>query len=191
MGKTKGKNELNPKQKIFVEHYATNFNAVKAAEFAGYTPKSAKVRAFEFIKSEKIQRALQERLQLTIKKAKLSPEFVLKGLREIFERCMQFKEATDRDGKKLGYFKFEPNPALKALELIGRNYDMFSPNVVVNLNVEIDKQLAAARKRAASLIAVKQEIKDVTKETKDLKAESRKKDGLNSPTIQKVHPGLI
>lgn len=189
---------LQPKEIIFLEAYSTSFNITQAAITAGYSERGADVRGVELLRKERVQKALKKRLKLVLKKQKLSPEFVLTGLREVFERCMQLKEVTDKEGRKLGVFKFEPRAALKALELIGKNYDMFSPDVVVNLNIELDQQLSTARKRIADIARTnkqtkttgKKPLKDVTAETKEIKPLSPKKDGLEALTIGKLDSRL-
>lgn len=171
------------REQKFVETYAVTFHLTNSAIAAGYPKRSAAVRGAELLRKESVQKALKKRLKLVLKKQNLSPEFVLTGLREVFERCMQLKEVTDKEGVGLGVFKFEPQAALKALELIGRNYDMFSPDVVVNLNVDLDKQLMKARNRISEIRREKKSLKDITEETVDLSAEPSKKHGLEAATI--------
>ena len=187
-GKTKTSAE---KERIFVEAFSSSFDPVKSAILAGYAAKSASVRASEMLSRDSIQKALRKRLKLTLKKQNLSPEYVLTGLREVFERCMQLKNVTNAKGKKIGVYRFEPRAALKALELLGRNYDMFSPDVIVNLQVEIDSKLNESRQRALKLIESTEQLKDITDEVRALEKKSKKKPSSNESTINKPDTRLV
>jgi phage terminase small subunit len=146
-------------------------NAKESALAAGYTEKAAQSRATVLLKRERVQKRIREKLQKALKDSELNPEYVLRGLREIFERCMQYSEIIDPlTGLGTGTFKFEPHAALKALELMGRNFGMFSADVTVNLNIGLDVKLNKARQRALEGIKPAAEIKDITAEARDINA---------------------
>ncbi len=172
------------KEKIFIECFSETFNPEESAKIAGCKASSAAIRASEILARPHVQAELKKRLDLKVQHQKLRPAYVLEGLREVFERCMQIRPVLDKAGKSIGKFMFNPHGAIKALKLIGQNYDMFSPDVVVNLNVELDKELTIARKRASELLTVKQEIVDITEETKQL-SDNTIKTSQNSTTIEK------
>jgi phage terminase small subunit len=161
---------LTVRELRFVDMFAATFNPIESAKQAGYKRENASAMASRLLSDFRIQKALQQRLELAATFENLTPSYVLRGLREIYERCMQMKPIVDKFGVPVGTYTFEPMPAIKALELIGKNFDMFSPDVVVNMNVEIDQELAGARQRALTRIAG-DKIKDITDETKALNSE--------------------
>lgn len=182
------------REEVFVKAFAESFRPAPSAIAAGYAASGAHVRASKLLNSKHIQDALRVRLRLTPEFQKLSPTYVLEGLQECAERCMQTRPARDASGKALGYFKFNPHGAIKAYELIGKNYDMFSPDVIVNINVDLAQQLSQARQRASELQKVKKEIKDVTDEINTLNPEllkERDKKAQNSSTNGKGFDGLV
>lgn len=186
------------KEQLFVEAYAETFHGGVAAEKAGYSAKGAWNRASMLLRKPHIQQALKERLKLTLEHQKLKPSYVLDGLREIFERCMQIKPVVISGVVQKGKFRFSPTQAIRALELLGKNFNMFTPDVVVNLNIELDKELSVARTRALELMKAKEQIRDITGETDDLGYEvankatkELKEEGTGGTTIEKQFPLLV
>jgi phage terminase small subunit len=156
----------------FVDHFCQHMNAAEAIKAAGFSPNHTDVQVSRVMKSELVQAELRKRLNLATQRAKLDPSYVLNGLREIYERCMQAKPRLDRLGRKTGEWTFNPVSAIKALELLGKNFDLWAPDVVVNLNCTIDKELTQARRRAQHLpdtqagsIPEDLQIKDITNQT--------------------------
>ena len=59
------------------------------------------------------------------------PQWIIERFVTIAERCMQIEPVYDRKGRPIGQFKFEPQAALKSLEMLGRTMAMFKDKVEV------------------------------------------------------------
>jgi hypothetical protein len=55
----------------------------------------------------------------------MNKEWVLDQLREIVDRSMQAVPVLDRQGNPTGEFRYQPAPAIRAAELIGKELGMF------------------------------------------------------------------
>lgn len=60
------------------------------------------------------------------------PQWIIERFVTIAERCMQIEPVYDRKGRPIGQFKFEPQAALKALEMLGKTMAMFRDKVEVD-----------------------------------------------------------
>jgi len=83
-------NELTTKQQRFVEEYAVDFDAKKAAIRSGYSKNSAGVIGCENMTKPKIKIAIQKHLDGLSSETFISRELILSGL---------LREATDRGDK--------------------------------------------------------------------------------------------
>lgn len=72
--------ELNDKQRRFVQEYLVDYNATQAAIRAGYSPKTANVIACENLTKPNIQRAVEERSEQLCKAVGATTHRVLVGL---------------------------------------------------------------------------------------------------------------
>ena len=80
-----------------------------------------------------------------------------------------------------------------AKSIVGQNFDMFSPDVVVNVDVSLDTDLITARKRALKAIEAITAPRDITTESKLInpdKLVDMIKTPLNGSRIDKQYPGL-
>lgn len=189
---TKDLGKLTHRELAFIEHFTSSMDASGSAIAAKYSPASAGTAATGVLNRPRVIKELKKRLKLSVTYEALSPLYVLRGLREVYERCMQVRpvvdnhgvQKTDDDGNHL--WQFRPQQAIRALELIGKNYDMFSPDVVVNVNIDLDNRLAKARIQAAELHALnnaneKNRPKDITTATDKLITQSRQDDTSQDP----------
>ena len=77
------------------------------------------------------------------------PQWIIERFVTVAERCLQIEPVYDRKGRPIGQFKFEPNAALKALEMLGKTMAMFHDRVAVTHELahfsesEIDTRLQA------------------------------------------------
>lgn len=94
-----GKKGLNPRQKAFVKLYSIHKNATKAAKLAGYSKKTAGSVGEEILRKPEIQKAIDRELEKQIKKADLTAEDVINGLRQI--AFCNLSKAYDKDGNLL------------------------------------------------------------------------------------------
>ncbi len=104
------KTTCNDRQTRFVQEYAIDFNASRAALAAGYAPVSAPMQGCRLLKNAKVKAALAEYLIEQAQNAGLSTDWVLQKLKENVIGGL-----VDRDRQ----------PVNKALELIGRYLQMF------------------------------------------------------------------
>lgn len=75
--------DLTPKQALFVENYVIDFNATKAALRAGYSAKTAAAIGNENLTKPAIRSALAKRINKNAKKVSLEGDFVLDRLMSI------------------------------------------------------------------------------------------------------------
>lgn len=88
------------------------------------------------------------------------PQWIIERFVSVAERCLQIEAVYDRKGRPIGTFKFEPNAALKALEMLGKTMAMFKDRVEVSHEVNgfTDEELDA---RLLSLTQQFPEFKDI------------------------------
>ena len=104
--------KLSKKQQIFVDEYCKDFNATRAAIMAGYSEKSARAIAAENLTKPYIKEIVEEKLSKQHKKAEITAELVLNGIKEI---------AFAKDAKY--------NDKLKAMELLGKYLKLFTDKI--------------------------------------------------------------
>jgi phage terminase small subunit len=75
----------------------------------------------------------------------VTKEYVMQGLREVAERCMQKKPVLDRQGEFTGEWQFNPQGANKAYELMGKELGMFNDKVEVSGGLEPIKTLTIVK----------------------------------------------
>ena len=124
--------ELKPTVQRFVDFYVrdcTSFdgkpNATASYRAADPQSKSPDTTASRLLHKPEVLRAVEERMQRTRALSELDEKWVLAGLREVFERCMQRNEIRIK-GVGIGVWEFDAAGAIKALELIGKHFAMFT-----------------------------------------------------------------
>lgn len=112
---------LTVKQEKFCQHYAAHGNASEAYRHAYNTEnmqsKSVNEKACVLLKEVKVAARVAELAEGYAEKAELTAEFVLKGLQEVYARCMEDGEAFNAAG------------ANKSLELLGKHLKLFTEKV--------------------------------------------------------------
>ena len=131
----------NQRWELFAQGIAKGLRQGQAARNAGYKDSpSADVHATRLLKNVKIKRRIQEInekvLSKTIEKTALTKEWLLDRLRENVGRAMQHRAVRDADGNEIGEYVYNGSVANKALELIGRELQMFVDRKDVNLNIK-------------------------------------------------------
>lgn len=74
---------LNPKQQRFVDEYLIDLNATKAAERAGYSPKTAYSQAHDLLKKPEIQTAIDEGVKARAERTQITQDVVVRELARI------------------------------------------------------------------------------------------------------------
>jgi len=115
---------LNIREQAFVRHYIAHKHVHKAANLAGYAdPESS---GQKLLKRPWVRREIALQLAKSLSKFSPTPDQILEEITVIKDRAMQSEPIIDADGYFLGKWQYDPNSALKALELLGKNYKMFS-----------------------------------------------------------------
>lgn len=147
--------QLTPKQRAFVEQYLLDLNATQAAIRAGYSADTAGSIGGENLQKPEIQAAIQAALDERSERTKIDSDYVLQGLKEIAQRCMQRAPVMVRRGKHLVHlvdedgnhvWKFDSSGANRALELLGKNLKLFTDKL--EHSGEIDSNLTPEQRQA-------------------------------------------
>jgi len=112
--------KLTPKQNKFCLELLKDFNASQAALRAGYSKKNYGHIGWELLQKTTIQQRLQELTAKQAEKAELSVEWIIKELKQMYERC---QSSLRTPGAIAG--------ATKQLELLGKHLAMFSDKLIV------------------------------------------------------------
>lgn len=98
---------------------------------AGYSENGAAQSACRLLRNAQIRsriRGLRKAMaEQAIAKSGLTREYVIRRLMTIVEQCMQERPLRDETGAVLGYCPYKPMPAIRALELLGKELGMFAP----------------------------------------------------------------
>lgn len=144
---------LNPRQHQFALEYLVDLNMTAAYKRAGYkaTGHAAETNAARLLKNAEVQALVQAGRSEVSKKTLVSVEFVIEGLKEVAQRCMQRipvmvgkgkdrKQAVEwvkdpETGKmiKAGVWEFDSTGANRSLELLGKHVGAFSEEDVEDL----------------------------------------------------------
>jgi len=146
--------KLTAKQEAFCQEYLIDLNATAAAKRAGYSEDSAYSIGSENLKKPEIAaRIVELRAQLS-ERTHVTPEYVIQGIKETAERCLQrvpvmkwdygekkMVQEQDEEGKDV--WTFDSNGANKAFELLGKHIGLFEKDnrqksAVINVNVTDD-----------------------------------------------------
>lgn len=123
-------NGLTPKQSAFIDYYIASLNGtqsyIRAYKTDTYTPKqrTAEVNASKLLKHPNVQPIIDERMDAMESERQANAKEVL----EYLTTTMRDKESKESD-------------RLRAAELIGKRYALFTDKVDTNQSVEIEINL--------------------------------------------------
>lgn len=145
------KSKLTPKQEAFCNEYLIDLNATAAAKRAGYSEDTAYSIGWENLKKPEIASRIAEIRADVSAKTLVTPEYVVAGLKETAERCLQrvpvmkwdyaekkMVQVQDDEGKDV--WAFDSNGSNKAFELLGKHIGLFEKDnrqksAVINVNL--------------------------------------------------------
>lgn len=126
-----------PKRERFCEEYLVDLCAADAARRAGYSARSAKDSGYELMEMPEIRARIQALMDERAERTQVDADYVLAGIKEAAERCMQRAPVMVRRGKHLmqlvdedgnHVWRFDSIGALKAFELLGKHLALFTEN---------------------------------------------------------------
>lgn len=100
---------MTPKQQRFVEEYLIDRNATQAAIRAGYSAKTARQTASEYLAKPDIAAAVAEGMDAISSELAIDARWVLQEAKSVYDEA---REANDRSA------------ALKSLDLVGKHIDV-------------------------------------------------------------------
>lgn len=107
--------KLTEKQKLFCKEYLKDFNGYRSAVAAKYSKKTAGEMAYENLKKPQIQEYIKANFSKRAKKVDICAEDILKELKTLAMHTDEIRH-TDK---------------LKALELLGKYFKMFTDKIQV------------------------------------------------------------
>jgi len=152
---------LNNKQKRFCQEYVVDLNGTQAAIRAGYSKKTANVKASQLLAIVNIQQEISKLQQKISEKTSINAEWVLNNFKEISERCMQktpvmkynrtekcMEQVVDENGE--GVWQFDANGANRANELLGRHLGMFNDKLQLDGDIKFEMILVDGKPNGKS-----------------------------------------
>lgn len=115
----KGKS-LNDKYEKFAQEYAIDFNGTRAAIAAGYSEKTAHVKASQLLKIVKVTDRIEELKKKHSEKSEVTAEWLTKRFKEVSDTADKESDvlkALENLGKRIGYYEEhndQKKPDLKA-----------------------------------------------------------------------------
>jgi phage terminase small subunit len=116
--------KLTAKQERFCLEYIKDLNATQAAVRAGYSEKSANNIGPTNLVKPSISARISELKTEIAESIKIDAAWLLRASVDLYSKCMEGERVKDRDGGDMGFAKFHPAGAGKALELIGKHVDV-------------------------------------------------------------------
>lgn len=121
---------MTDKQINFCREYVKDYNGTQAAIRAGYSEKTASVKANQLLHNENILYAIKQNQKELVESSCLTEEKVIARLEEILERCMSADPVMEWNYeehcyKPTGEYQFDSKGALKAIEMLGKHLGMF------------------------------------------------------------------
>jgi len=134
--------KLTDKQELFCLEYLKDLNATQAAIRAGYSEDTARQTGYENLTKPYILERVQQHMSERVKRVEIDADYVLLGIKQLTERCIQAVPVVDKDGSTSGEYKFEATAALKGYELLGKHLKLFTDKSEIEHQVNIGMLLA-------------------------------------------------
>ena len=118
--------KLTPKQQSFCQEFLKHFNGTKAYQLVyKVNIKQAEANSSRLIRNDKVRLFLAQATQKQAEKAELSIEWIIKELKQLYERCQSTLSAP---GAIAG--------ATKQLELLGKHIGMWIDRSELTINIK-------------------------------------------------------
>jgi phage terminase small subunit len=151
---------ITDQQALFVREYLVDLNATQAAIRAGYSPKTADQYGHQLLKKTLVAAAVQAEMDKRSARIELTADYVLNGLREVAERCMErapvmagrgenAQQAVDEEGRHV--WTFDATGANKAFELLGKHLKLFTDKIEHGATNELADIIAERRAKVGKL----------------------------------------
>ena len=139
---------LTDRQTLFVFEYLRDFNGTKAAERAGYEPKSAASQAWKLLRRPEIKEYRDRKVREIFESKGITPEFIQLSCFEIYCRCMEKEPVVEwdsaaREWKPSGTWQFDARGALRALDQMAAILGMKRPEAEKKAPAESVEQFLA------------------------------------------------
>lgn len=142
---------LKKQHQQFVVEYLVDLNCKAAAIRAGYNAKYAGITGNKILNKPEVKAAIQAEMDRRAARTLITADYVLNGIQEVAERCMQRapvmegrgedrRQAKDDEGRDV--WTFDATGANKAFELLGKHLKLFTDKVqhegtmVINVSPE-------------------------------------------------------
>jgi len=133
---------------IATEYRKNNFNKTLGLLACGYSKNYANSgRGHKLYENERIIQALKEQEDEVRVRDIVDIDYVISGLKELAERCMQAVPVLDNDSNETGEYQFNAAGAARAYDLLGKHVGAFEAD-----NVQRQNNLALAIKQEQSII---------------------------------------
>jgi phage terminase small subunit len=154
--------KLTDQQKLFIAEYLKDRNGTQAAIRAGYSADTAQEQASRLLSKVMVRAAVDKKVEKLEERSMVTAEYVIRGLKEIAERCMQRNPVMEFDHESksmvqktdpdtgLGVWEFDAAGANKSHELLGRYLKLFTDRVEVGFDQSFADRLNAAKARRAN-----------------------------------------
>lgn len=130
--------KLTLKQKRFADEYIITGNATESAVKAGYSKKYANTNASKLLQNTTIKKYIDERLEILDSEKIADQKEVLQYLSAVMRG--EHKEKTlisiGESGQDIVDIDVGAKDRLKAAELLGKRYKLFTDKVEVDANIE-------------------------------------------------------
>lgn len=122
---------------MFCVEYLVDLNAAHAAARVGYTKKSAVYAGYKLLKVPEVKAEIAKLMEERKVRTLVTSDYVILGLKEVAERCLQAKPKMEFDKEEKVYvqqrdensgellYEFDSSGANRALELLGKHLDVF------------------------------------------------------------------
>lgn len=134
---------MTDKQINFCREYVKDYNGTQAAIRAGYSEKTAAVKASQLLKNKDILNTIKQFQKELVESSCLTEEKVIAKVEEILDRCMSAEPVMEWNYEEhryepTGEYQFDSKGALKAIEMLGKHLGMFNKSDVdLNLSLPV------------------------------------------------------